>query len=147
MTYQVDPKHSAAHFQVKHMTIAFVKGEFGNVTGTIDFDPAKPESSSVDVNIEVNSLYTRDPARDGHMKGADILHAEANPNITFKSTKVSKAGAGYSVVGNLTLRGVTQEVTLIVTNVSEEVTDPWTLKRRGVTANAKINRGAFGMGW
>ena len=147
MTYQVDPKHSAAHFQVKHMTIAFVKGEFGNVTGTIDFDPAKPEASSVDVNIEVNSLYTRDAARDGHMKGADILDAEAHPGITFKSSKVSKAGAGYSVVGTLPLRGVTKEVTLNVTNVSEEVTDPWTLKRRGITANAKISRGAFGMGW
>lgn len=129
------------------MTIAFVKGEFGNVTGTINFDPANPEASSVDVNIEVNSLYTRDAQRDGHMKSPDILDAEANPNVTFKSSKVSKAGAGYAVVGNLTLRGVTKEVTLNVTNVSDEVTDPWTLKRRGVTANAKISRGAFGMGW
>jgi polyisoprenoid-binding protein YceI len=147
MTYQIDPKHSAAHFQVRHMTIAFVKGEFGNVTGTIDFDPAKPEASSVDVHIEVNSLYTRDAARDGHMKSPDILDAEAHPGVTFKSTKVSKAGSGYSVAGNLTLRGVTKEVTLNVTNVSDEVTDPWTLKRRGVTANANISRGAFGMGW
>lgn len=147
MTYQVDPKHSAAHFQVRHMTIAFVKGEFGNVTGSIDFDPTAPEASSVDVSIEVASLYTRDAARDGHMKSPDILDAEANPAVTFKSTKVSKAGAGYAVAGNLTLRGVTQAITLNVTNVSDEVTDPWTLKRRGVTANAKISRGAFGMGW
>ncbi len=147
MTYQIDPKHSAAHFQVRHMTIAFVKGEFGNVTGTIDFDPANPEASKVDVSIDVNSLYTRDPQRDGHMKTPDILDAEAHPSVTFKSSKVSKAGAGYSVVGNLTLRGVTKEVTLNVSNVSDEVTDPWTLKRRGVTASAKISRGAFGMGW
>jgi polyisoprenoid-binding protein YceI len=81
------------------------------------------------------------------MKTPDILDAEAHPSVTFKSAKVSKAGSGYSVVGNLTLRGVTKEVTLNVTNVSDEVTDPWTLKRRGVTANAKISRGAFGMGW
>jgi polyisoprenoid-binding protein YceI len=147
MTYQVDPKHSAAHFQVRHMTIAFVKGEFGNVTGTINFDSAAPEASSVDVSIEVASLYTRDAQRDGHMKTPDILDAEAHPAVTFKSKSVSKSGAGYSVVGDLTLRGVTKETTLNVTNVSEEVTDPWTLKRRGVTANAKISRGAFGMGW
>jgi polyisoprenoid-binding protein YceI len=147
MTYQIDPKHSAAHFQVRHMTIAFVKGEFGNVTGTINFDPAAPDASSVDVSIDVNSLYTRDPQRDGHMKSPEILDAEANPAATFKSTKVSKSGTGYSVAGNLTLRGVTKEATLNVTNVSEEVTDPWTLKRRGVTANTKISRGAFGMGW
>jgi polyisoprenoid-binding protein YceI len=147
MTYQVDPKHSAAHFQVRHMTIAFVKGEFGNVTGTVNFDPATPEAASVDVSIEVASLYTRDAQRDGHMKTPDILDAEAHPAVTFKSKSVSKSGAGYSVVGDLTLRGVTKETTLNVTNVSEEVTDPWTLKRRGVTANAKISRGAFGMGW
>jgi len=147
MTYQIDPKHSAAHFQVRHMTIAFVKGEFGNVTGTVNFDDAKPEASSVDVSIEVASLYTRDAQRDGHMKSPDILDAEANPAVTFKSTSVAKAGAGYSVVGNLTLRGVTKETTLNVTNVSAEVTDPWTLKRRGVTATGKISRSAFGMGW
>ncbi len=129
------------------MNIAFVKGEFGSVTGTIDFDAANPEASKVDVSIDVESLYTRDAQRDGHMKSPDILDAGAHPTVTFKSSKVSKAGSGYSVAGNLTLRGVTKEVTLNVTSVSDEITDPWTLKRRGVTANAKISRGAFGMGW
>jgi len=129
------------------MNIAFVKGEFGNVTGTVEFDSAKPEASSVDISIEVASLYTRDAQRDGHMKTPDILNAEAFPAITFKSKKVSKSGSGYSVVGDLTLRGVTKEVTLDVSNVSDDITDPWTLKRRGVTASAKISRGAFGMGW
>lgn len=147
MTYQIDPKHSAAHFQVRHMTIAFVKGEFGNVTGTVEFDSAKPEASSVDISIEVASLYTRDAQRDGHMKTPDILNAEAFPTITFKSKKVAKSGSGYQVVGDLTLRGVTKEATLDVSNVSDEVTDPWSLKRRGVTASAKISKGAFGIGW
>jgi polyisoprenoid-binding protein YceI len=147
MTYQIDPKHSAVHFQVRHMTIAFVKGEFGTLTGTVDFDPANPEASKLDATIEVASLYTRDAQRDGHMKTPDILDAEAHPTVTFKSSKVSKAGSGYKVVGDLTLRGVTKEVTLDVSNVSDEVTDPWNLKRRGVTASGKISRGAFGMGW
>jgi polyisoprenoid-binding protein YceI len=147
MTYQIDPKHSAAHFQVRHMTIAFVKGEFGNVTGTVNFDPDKPEASSLDVSIEVNSLYTRDAHRDGHIKTPDIMNAEAFPAVTYKSKKVSKSGAGYTVVGDLTLRGVTNEVTLNVSAVSDEVTDPWSAKRRGVTATAQISRGAFGMGW
>jgi polyisoprenoid-binding protein YceI len=147
MTYQIDPKHSAVHFQVRHMTIANVKGEFGNVTGTVDFDPANPESSKMDVAIDVNSLYTRDAARDGHIKTPDIMNAEAHPSITFKSSKVTKNGAGYRVDGDLTLRGVTKPVTLNVSHVSDEVTDPWSLKRRGVTAKATISRDAFGMGW
>lgn len=147
MTYQIDPKHSAAQFQVRHMTIAFVKGEFGNVTGTVEFDAAKPEASSLDVTIDINSLYTRDAQRDGHIKTPDILNAEAFPTATYKSRKVSKAGAGYEVVGDLTLRGVTKEVTLHVANVSDEITDPWSLKRRGITASGKFARSAFGIGW
>ena len=147
MTYQIDPKHSALHFQVRHMNIAFVKGEFGNVTGTVEFDPAKPENSSVDISIEVASLYTRDAQRDGHLRTPDILHAEAFPAITFKSKKIAKSPSGYQLVGDLTLRGVTKDATLDVTHVSDEVTDPWNLKRRGVTASAKVSRGEFGMGW
>ncbi|MFM2126501.1 MAG: hypothetical protein RL328_2952 [Acidobacteriota bacterium] len=147
MTYQIDPKHSGVHFQVRHMTIAFVKGEFGNITGTVEFDPANPEASSVDVTIPIDSLYTRDAARDGHVKSADILNAEAHPTITFKSTKVSKAGSGYTVVGNMTLKGHTGEVTLNVSAVSDEITDPWSLKRRGITGAGKFSRSAFGMGW
>jgi polyisoprenoid-binding protein YceI len=147
MTYQIDPKHSAVHFKVRHMTIANVKGEFGNVTGTVDFDPANPGADSVNVTIDVASLYTRDPQRDGHIKTPDILHAEQYPTIAYKSSKVEKAGSGYKVSGDLTFRGVTSPVTLNVSHVSDEVTDPWNLKRRGVTATAQISRKAFGMGW
>src|SRR6185436_1945650 len=125
MNYQIDPKHSAAHFSVRHMTIAKVKGEFGNVTGTVDFDPVNPEAGSVNVSIEAASIYTRDPQRDGHLKTPDILSAEQHPAITFKSKKIEKAGAGYKVTGDLTLRGVTQEVVLNVSQISAEVTDPW----------------------
>jgi polyisoprenoid-binding protein YceI len=147
MTYQIDPKHSAAHFQVRHMTIAFVKGEFGNVTGAIDFDPAKPVATKIEATIDVNSLATRDAQRDGHIKTPDILNAEAFPTVTFKSKSVSAAGSGFKVVGDLTLRGVTKEVALDVAEVSQEVTDPWNLKRRGATAKGRIKRSDFGMGW
>ena len=147
MTYQIDPKHSAAHFQVRHMTIAFVKGEFGNVTGTVNFDAANPAACSVDVALTMDSLYTRDAARDGHVKSADILNAEAHPTATYKSKQVTKNGSGYTILGDLTLRGVTGEVTLNVSQVSDEVTDPWSLKRRGVTATGSFKRSAFGMGW
>jgi polyisoprenoid-binding protein YceI len=147
MTYTIDPKHSAVHFQVRHMTIAYVKGEFGSVNGTIDFDPANPGATKIDCTIDVNSLYTRDPQRDGHIKTPDIMNAEAHPTIVFKSTSAAPAGAGYTVKGNLTLRGTTKEVTLNVTSVSNEVKDPWNQMRRGATAHATIKRSDFGMGW
>ena len=146
MTYTIDPKHSAAHFQVRHMGIAFVKGEFGNVTGTIDFDPANAGASKIDATIDVNSLGTRDPARDGHIKTPDIMNAEQFPTVTFKSRSVSGSGGSYKVTGDLTMKGATKPVTLDVA-VSDEVTDPWSLKRRGATAKTTIKRSEFGMSW
>lgn len=148
MTYQIDPKHSAARFKVRHMMIANVGGEFNSVSGTVDFDEAKPDQSRIDASIDANSLHTGDPQRDGHIKGADFFDVAQFPAITFRSTKVAAAGSGsYTVTGDLTLRGVTKPVTLKVEGVSPEVTDPWSLQRRGLTATTTFNRKDFGMGW
>ncbi len=147
MTYQIDPKHSAARFKVRHMMIANVGGEFNAVTGTVDFDSNKPEQSRVEASIDVNSLHTGDPQRDAHIKGADFFNVAQFPTIQFRSNKVSASGNGYQVAGELTLLGVTKPVTLKVESVSQEVTDPWNLQRRGLTATATFNRKDFGMGW
>jgi len=147
MTYQIDSKHSALRFKVRHMMIASVGGEFNSVSGTVDFDPAKPEQSKIDASVDVNSLHTGDPQRDGHIKGADFFDVATFPTATFKSSKVATAGSGYKVTGNLTLHGVTKEVTLNVDAVSPEITDPWNLLRRGLSAAGTINRKDFGMDW
>lgn len=147
MTYQIDSKHSAVHFQVRHMTIAFVKGAFANVTGTVEYDPASPEASKLDVSIAAESINSLDPHRDGHLKSPEIFDAAAHPAITFKSTKVTKSGNDLLVDGDLTLRGVTKPTTITVSQVSEEVTDPWNNKRRGSTGSATIKRSDYGMGW
>jgi polyisoprenoid-binding protein YceI len=147
MTYQIDPKHSAARFKVRHMMIANVGGEFNTVSGTVDFDPAKPDQSKIDASIDVNSLHTGDPQRDGHIKGGDFFDAAKFSTITFRSAKVAAAGSGYKVTGDLTLHGVTKPVTLTVDAVSPEVTDPWSLQRRGLSAVTTISRKEFGMGW
>ena len=147
MTYQIDPKHSAARFKVRHMMIANVGGEFNTVSGTVDFDPAKPDQSKIDASIDVNSLHTGDPQRDGHIKGGDFFDAAKFSTITFRSAKVAAAGSGYKVTGDLTLHGVTKPVTLTVDAVSPEVTDPWSLQRRGLSAATTISRKEFGMGW
>jgi len=147
MTYQIDPKHSAARFKVRHMMIANVGGEFNTVSGTIDFDQAKPDQARVDASIDANSLHLGDPQRDAHVKGADFFDVAQFPTITFKSSKVAAAGSGFKVTGDLTLHGVTKPVTLTVDAVSPEVTDPWNLQRRGLSATATFNRKDFGMAW
>lgn len=147
MTYQIDPKHSAARFKVRHMMIANVGGEFNTVSGTVEFDQAKPDQARVDASIDVNSLHTGDPQRDGHIKGGDFFDAAQFSTITFRSSKVAAAGSGYKVSGDLTLHGVTKPITLTVEALSPEITDPWSGQRRGLTATTTINRKEFGMGW
>ena len=147
MTYQIDPKHSAARFKVRHMMIANVGGEFNGVSGTVDFDPAKPDQARIDASIDANSLHLGDPARDAHVKGPDFLNVAQFPAITFKSSKVTAAGSGYKVAGDLTLLGVTKPVTLTVDGLSPEITDPWSGQRRGLSAVTTVNRKDFGMGW
>lgn len=147
MTYQIDPKHSAARFKIRHMMIANVGGEFNTVSGTIDFDQAKPDQARVDASIDANSLHLGDPQRDAHVKGADFFDVAQFPTITFKSSKVAAAGSGFKVTGDLTLHGVTKPVTLTVDAVSPEVTDPWNLQRRGLSATTTFNRKDFGMAW
>nr|AUN37717.1 protein YceI precursor [uncultured bacterium] len=147
MTYQIDPKHSAARFKVRHMMIANVGGEFNNVSGTVEFDQAKPEQSKIEASIDANSLHTGDPQRDAHIKGADFFNVAQFPAITFRSSKVAAAGSGYTVSGDLTMLGVSKPVMLKVESVSPEITDPWTLQRRGLTATTTFNRKDFGMGW
>ena len=147
MTYQIDPKHSAARFKIRHMMIANVGGEFNNVSGTVEFDQAKPEQSRVDASIDADSLHLGDPQRDAHVKGADFFNVAQFPTVTFKSSKVAAAGSGYTVSGDLTLLGVTKPVTLKVEALSPEVTDPWNLQRRGLSATTTINRKDFGMAW
>jgi polyisoprenoid-binding protein YceI len=147
MTYQIDPKHSAARFKIRHMMIANVGGEFNNVSGSVEFDQAKPEQSRIDATIDANSLHLGDPARDAHVKGGDFFNVAQFPTITFKSSIVAAAGGGYKVTGDLTLLGVTKPVTLTVDALSPEITDPWSGQRRGMSAVTTINRKDFGMGW
>jgi polyisoprenoid-binding protein YceI len=129
------------------MMIANVGGEFNAVSGTVEFDEAKPEQSRVEATIDANSLHLGDPQRDAHIKGPDFFDTAQFPTITFKSSKVAAAGSGYKVSGDLTLHGVTKPVTLNVDAVSPEVTDPWSLQRRGLSASTTFNRKDFGMAW
>ena len=146
IAYNIDPAHSSAHFKVRHLMIAWVRGEFKKVSGTITFHEANLGASSVTAEIDVSSLSTREPDRDKHLLSPDFLDAANHPTIKFQSTKITKDGNDeYEVTGELTIRGVTRPVVLEVDSVTPEIKDPWGFLRRGLAATTKISRKEFGV--
>ena len=146
--WSIDPAHSGVHFSVRHMMIANVRGEFGNVSGAVELDPRDLSRSSVRATIETGSINTREAQRDGHLRSADFLDVANHPTIEFRSTRVERSGADrLAVTGELTIRGVTREVTLAVETDGIEHRDPFGNLRRGATATTTLNRTAFGLTW
>lgn len=127
------------------MMISNVKGEFTKVTGQVHFDPGKPESLSAEAAIDVSTINTREPDRDNHLKSPDFFHVEKYPAITFKSKRAVKDTHGLKLTGDLTIHGVTREVTLDVEGPTPPTKDPWGNTRVGASATAKINRKDFGL--
>jgi polyisoprenoid-binding protein YceI len=145
-TYQIDPAHTHAQFKVRHLMVSNVKGDFDKVTGTVEYDEANPSASKINIVVDVNSISTREPQRDAHLKSADFFDAEKFPTITFVSTGVVKSGEdSFEVVGDLTIHGVTKAVDLNVEELTAEVKDPFGLLRRGATAKTTILRSDFGL--
>jgi polyisoprenoid-binding protein YceI len=146
-TWAIDGSHSTAGFSVKHLVISQVRGEFTKLEGRLVLDDADPTRSTVEATIDVNSIDTRVADRDGHLKSPEFFDAANHPTITFKSTKVRKAGKNkLAVTGDLTLRGVTKPVTLDVTT-TPEVKGMSGETRRGFAATTKIDRKAYGLTW
>jgi len=147
-TYNIDPAHSSAQFVVRHMMITNVRGGFSSVKGTVVYDAENPTDSSVQAEIDVNTIATLDAQRDAHLKSADFLDAENHPVITFKSKKVEVTGDEEAkVTGDLTIHGVTKEVVLKVEGPTSEGKDPWGGIRIGASASTKIKRSDFGLTW
>lgn len=148
ITYQLDPAHSSAHFVVRHMMISNVRGTFTKLEGTVEYDPEKPTETKIDAAIDAASISTREPQRDAHLRSADFLDVEKYPTITFRSKRVEPEGEGEGkVTGDLTIHGVTREVTLNVEGPTPETKDPWGNLRRGAAATTKIKRSDFGLTW
>jgi polyisoprenoid-binding protein YceI len=145
MIYQIDPKHSAAQFKVRHMMIANVKGEFDRISGTVDYDPNNPDAAQIEAAIDVASISTRDTDRDANLKSPDFFDVAKFPEITFKSTGIAVHKDGHKVTGDLTIHGVTKPVTLESESLSPEINDGWGNLRRGLTAHTHIDRRDFGL--
>lgn len=146
-TYEIDPAHSSVHFSVRHLMVSNVRGEFTKVTGTIRFDSDNPAASSVEAAIDASSINTREAQRDTHLKSADFLDSDKFPTITFRSKHIEPREGGGTVTGDLTIHGVTREITLTVEDLTPEVQDPWGKRRIGASATTKLNRKDFGVAW
>lgn len=146
-TWDIDPAHSTIEFSVKHMMVSTVKGQFEKVKGTIELDDKDVTKSTVEVTIDLASINTHEPKRDGHLKSPDFFDVAKYPTATFKSTKVQKAGKKLKVTGDLTLHGVTKPVVLDVEGPSSAAKTPFGTTVRGVHATGKIDRKDFEIGW
>jgi polyisoprenoid-binding protein YceI len=115
-TYQIDPVHSSLLFRVKHMDTAYVYGMFTSMKGTVVVDEANPARSSINIEVDANSVYTHNEQRDKHLRSPDFFNTRQFPTITFKSTQVRRINANtVQVRGDLTMRGVTRPITANVT--------------------------------
>lgn len=146
-TWDIDPAHTLAEFSVKHMMITTVRGRFGAVSGTVELDEARPEKSKVEVEIDAQSIDTREEKRDGHLRSADFLEVEKHPKITFRSTRVTAKGEDrFEVEGDLTIRGVTKPTVLDVKREGS-AKSPWGQEVMGFTADTKLDRREYGLQW
>lgn len=146
-TWKIDPAHSALEFAVRHLMISTVRGRFGEVEGTLTYDEADPRASKVEVTIPTKNIDTRADQRDAHLRSPDFFDVERFPAITFVSKRIEGDVAGeFRLIGDLTIRDVTREVTLDVESQGRG-RDPWGGERMGFQARGKIERGAFGLNW
>jgi polyisoprenoid-binding protein YceI len=145
-TWQVDPAHTNSQFAVRHLGISTVRGQFTKTTGQIQLDEKDVTKSQVEVAVDTTTLDTRVTGRDNDVKGPNYLDVEKFPTMSFKSTRVASAGEGkLRLTGDLTLHGVTKEVTFDVDGPTAAITDPWKNLRRGASATTTINRHDFGI--
>ena len=148
MSWQIDTAHSHIEFKVRHMMVSWSRGQFDNFSGTINIDEQNPENTTVDIQIDAASINTRQPDRDAHLRSPDFFDAPTYPYITFKSKKVQQTSANTAkLVGDLTIRGITKEVTLDVTYEGTHKSPFGPFLAAGFNAQTVISRKEWGLNW
>ena len=144
----VDYDHTSVTFGVKHMGLAMVRGIVPDVKGTITLFDNPNHSVQLDLKFNAESLYTGITKRDDHLKSADFLNVSHHPILTFVSNGTAPVGKEQvNITGNLTMNGVTKEVTVLFTGPTDEVIDPWGNRRIGATVTGKLKTADFGLNW
>lgn len=145
--WAVDASHSSIDFSVKHMMIAKVKGSFQNFNASIEADPTDLTTATIEFNVDLASVDTKNADRDNHLRSADFFDVENHPSMTFKSASISKTDDGeYDVTGDLTIHGTTKQETFKVV-FEGQGKDPWGNEKVGFSAEGSINRSDYGLVW
>ena len=141
----IDPTHSEVAFKVKHLVISTVTGYFRKFEGHVESSTEDFTNASVSFQLEVDSIDTNQSDRDGHLKSADFFDAGNFPKISFVG-KLARQGGNYQLLGDLTMKGITQSVILEV-SYGGTVADPYGQTKAGFELEGKLNRKDFGLTW
>jgi polyisoprenoid-binding protein YceI len=144
--WNVDPEHSTIEFRVVHMLVSKTTGHFTEYQGFIDMDAEAETVKAIEAAIKTASVNTNHAKRDAHLRNADFFDVEKYPTMTYRMKQYHKTADGYQAVGELTLHGVTKDITL-TGNFNGVAKDPRGNLRAGFNAEGKLNRKDFGMVW
>jgi polyisoprenoid-binding protein YceI len=145
--WNIDTAHSGIYFSVRHMVVSKVRGRFVKYSGTLRLDDADIKRASVEVSIDASSIDTGVADRDAHLRSRDFFDVESFPTLRFRSTRVEPVdGARYRLIGDLTIRDVTREVSIDV-EYGGRGKDPWGNERVGFVAQTSLDRKDFGLTW
>jgi polyisoprenoid-binding protein YceI len=143
-TWTVDPTHSKVGFAVKHMGIATVRGLFNEFEGNLEI-AGDLSSAKAYGTVKAASVDTNEPQRDAHLRSADFFDADTHEHLSFESSRIEAIDEEtYRIVGNLTLRGVTNEVVLTADIIGIEI-DPYGIEKIGLEITGQLSRGEYGM--
>ncbi|MDC7999958.1 YceI family protein [Aequorivita todarodis] len=140
--WNIDTTHSEINFKVKHMMISTVSGSFEKFDGKVETPNDDFKNGKFSFSAEINSVNTNNKDRDTHLKSDDFFGAEKNPQLTFKSRSFD----GNKMVGDLTIKGVTQEITLDA-EYNGTAVDPYGQTKAGFEFEGSISRKDFGLSW
>jgi len=145
--WNVDKMHSEVGFKVKHMMITNVSGSFGDfdVNATTQGDDFS--TAQIGFTVKIDSINTGVADRDGHLKSDDFFNAEAYPEMSFKSTEITKKDdENFTISGDLTIRDITKKVDFDA-EFGGIAVDPYGQTKAGLTVTGKLKRSEFGLKW
>jgi polyisoprenoid-binding protein YceI len=144
--YAIDTSHSRLGFVARHAMVTKVRGHFTDFTAIAHIDAENPAASSIELNIDVASVSTGSPDRDGHLRSPDFFDVENFPAMTFRSTEVTRDDDKWTVTGDLTIKDVTRPVTIEFEETGSAI-DPFGNTRVGFEGDVTVNRKDWGLSW